>query len=76
MYWGLASGFVDFDLDSIDLSRHTLNRRDLELPHVGRHPACQLRQMWRAAARAGSIRILRCAQSASPLEMRDLQLFL
>jgi hypothetical protein len=28
-------GFVEFDLDSTDLSRHILNRRHLELRHVG-----------------------------------------
>jgi hypothetical protein len=40
------------------------------------HPACQLRQMWRAAVRAGSVRILRGKQRASPLEMRALRILL
>jgi hypothetical protein len=72
----LALRFVEFNLDSIELSKDTLNHQDLKFLHVGRYFACQLRQMWRAADRAGSSRILRYAQFASSLEMRDLYLLL
>ena len=40
------------------------------------HPDCSLRQMRRAAVRAGSIRIFRGEQRAAPLEMRALRLLL
>jgi len=77
VYWWLASGSTDFDLNSISLGKHILNRQDPESEDVvlDRHTACQLHQMWRTAIRAGGVRILRCAQFAPPLDMRALRLF-
>ena len=77
-YWFLASGSTDFDLDFIGPGKHILNRQVPESEYVApyRHPACQLRQMWRATVRAGSVRILRREQRAPPLEMRALRLLL
>ena len=75
-YWFLASGYTGFDLDlSVQASTFKIAKTRVgTCSRPFRHPACQLRQMWRAAVRAGSVRILRRAQRASPLEMRALRL--
>jgi len=36
VYWLLASGPTDFDLDSINLGKHILNRQDLRSAYVAR----------------------------------------
>src|SRR6185437_4326570 len=75
-------GVYRFDLDSINLGKHILNRQDLESEYVAlvryshRHHACQLREMRRATVCAGGVRILRRTHCASPLEMRALRLLL